>query len=292
MDQNKVDLVHEIITQRPLDLLEVMAEDALARQQLQHIMARAYIFQGINPKYCQERQFIVTLDNLILLQQYGFQVYLSQNRDLALSYERTISYICLLLNQNIPMKTVLNLTPNQFIDEAQSHMPRRSTLVPATIRTRGEFANHLWQKAPEAFRESFLAQDQRAESFRDLILLGQMFHKLNPETCKDYQKLRKSQNLKKLLKFGKELWEKQMDILDGHSHDKSISYKRVFMDICYLLNHGVLMARVLVLDLEEFHQTVGDLKAKDAEIQTKKLKESQYSTKKDKWDAWDHNENE
>lgn len=252
MYQNKVEMIQDMVKNRPLEVLEVLVSSETAYNSLKDMMFRGKIYQKIDKEVCLERKTIVTAENLKKLQQFAFHIYLHQTRDLYFSYQKAISYVCLLLNLNMSLDTILLLQPNEFMDEAESHLPRQKHPLGTKVKNKGELAHLLCVQAPEDLMDACLMQQHHTEKLRDILLQVQMYKMLDPHLCKEYEKVSKVKNLIKLQEHGKKLWRQQQEIL-GKSV-KGYSYKQVTVDICFLLNRNILMAKIVLLNLEEFER--------------------------------------
>lgn len=242
MSEKNVSTIKELIANNRFDLLEAIGFRESNHQRLKHIIFRAEIYHGINPRYCQERKFLVTLENLKKLQEYAFYVYLNQNRDLQLSYQKTIDYLCFLLNQNLGATTLFSLSANQFMDEVQSYLPLEERKSKMSVKNRAAMVTHMVEEHEEQVKDALLLQSHQAYKLCDVVRQAEMFRQLNPQTCKDYAKVSKAGNLEKLQSHGKKLWES--------APEGVVTYKQITDDICFLLNHNVLMTKILAMDLD------------------------------------------
>lgn len=251
------EVLRGMIFDHPYDVLESIGVKEKNFDALKHIIHRAYIFQGLNPRHCHEYDNVIQIENLVNLEEYAFQVYLAQTRDLDLSYTEIVNYVPILLNDNMSLRTLFALSANEFIDEVESRIPGKRHGTPLTIKNRGELGVHLWTHHPEDFMEAGMAEQSHSGFLRDVVMQGEIRYMLDPDTCKDYEKVLKPKNLKKLQEYGKKIWSEEQVV--QIKRNKHCSYKRTLEDICFLLNNNVLMAKIVLLTPKEFHKLVKDV---------------------------------
>lgn len=236
--------IRSTISNCPLDFLEAIVVSENNHETLKDIIFRAEIKEMLYASQCDEYDLLTTTENLQKLQEYALEVYLNQSRELHLSYEKTLSYLTLLLNQNMPARNILALSPNEFIDEIYSYLPRKGKKKEIKVKNRGEMIHYIMEYHPSDVVEGCMAMQSHADLLRDVVLQGQIFHMISLEQCKEYRKVTKPNNLQKLQIYAKELW--------NSSRDGDLSYKKVAENICYLLNHNTHMVKLLAMSPEEF----------------------------------------
>lgn len=251
MSEKNVSNIKDLIANHQFDLLEAIGFRESNHQRLKHIIFRAEIYHGINPRYCQERKTLITPDSLKKLQEYAFYVYLNQNRDLQLSYQKTIDYLCFLLNQNLGSNTLYTLSANQFMDEVQSYLPVADRKNKISGKNRVAMVSYIVEQHEEQVKDALLLQSHHAYKLCDVVRQAEMFRQISPNTCREYTKVTKPLNLEKLQTHGKNLWKE--------APEGTVTYKQITDDICFLLNHNVLMAKVLAMDLTTLDARCGEL---------------------------------
>lgn len=236
--------IKSIIENSPLDFLEAIVVSERNHETLKDIIFRAEIKEMLHENQCDEYSLLTSTENLQKLQEYALEVYLNQSRELHLSYEKTLSYLTLLLNNNMPARNILALSPNEFMDEIYSYLPRKGKKKEIKLKNRAELIHFIMEYHPSDIVEGCMAMQSHADLLRDVVLQGQIFHMISLEQCKEYRKVTKPNNLQKLQVYAKELW--------NSSRDGDLSYKKVAENICYLLNHNTSMVKLLAMDPEEF----------------------------------------
>lgn len=258
----------EMIETRPLDFLEAIVVVEENHESLKDIIFRAEIKGLLNEKMCDEYVLVSKRENLKKLQEYALEVYLNQSRELYLSYEKTIAYLCVLLNQNMAARTILSLSPNEFMDEVFCYIPRSAKKNTLKVKNRGEFVHYVMEYHPEDVVEGCMGMQHNAEYLRDIVMQGQIFHMISLEQCKEYRKVVKPANLVKLQAFAKDIWV--------NSKEENLSYKKIAENICYLLNHNLHLAKLLVLNEEEIQVALRESKEEEKVSVMQSLKELEH----------------
>lgn len=262
MNKEKAEDIKAVIRQNPFAILEAVTYSQKNHHTLQHIIFRAHIFHQVSEDYCVDYPQIIESENLKKLQQFAFMVYLNQGRDPLLNYQRTVNHLIMLLNLNVPMKTLLSLSPNEFMDEVLGLMPRQKNRLGVKLQERGDFIAYLLEKQPEELFEAMLLHPTRVE---EVLLQGQMHHMIYPSLCKEYGKVVTAKNLEKLFRCAK---DRVKYTLDG-----SLSLKKAVDDICCLLNHNVLLAKVLIMSGEEVEERILRYEKEDHDLALRAFQE-------------------
>lgn len=244
-------LIETMIMEQPYDVLECIGVHEKNYDNLKHIVHRAYLYRALIPELCREYEQATNIQTLVDLQEYAFRVYLEQTRYTDLTYSEAINYVPVLLNDDVTLKILFSLSPNDFMDEVAVRCPLEHTKFPVKLKSAAELGVYFWENTPEDFLEAGLAEQNHSGYLRDVVMQGYLRNSLNPETCMDYEKVRRPKNLKKLQMYGKKLWQEEAAV--QLHNNKDISYKKVMDDITFLLHHQVNMVKLLILSRDEFY---------------------------------------
>lgn len=261
MHKGKMEDMKHVVKNNPFAILEAITHSEKNYQQLQHIIFRAYIYHKVSSDYCIEYNDVIKPENLVKLQEQAFAVYLNQSRDPLLRYQKTVHYLIMLLNQNVPLKTVLSVSPNAFMDEVIGVMPRQQNKLGENFKNTGQLIRYVEEYHEEDLLEAVLSYPIRVG---DILLQGQMFHNIYPTLCKQYDKVTKPQSLEQLLRCAK---------IRVKNTEGAVTLKKAVDDLCCLLNHNVPYAKVVIMTPREIAERVAQYEKEDQALAFKAFQE-------------------